>query len=79
MSHRKAQLKKVATTINYKDHSMGKGHPKQVKRDVKRLKPKSRKLPKGKGVKRDVVMTSKFERARKKMYGLSAKEDAGKI
>ena len=52
--------------------------PKKVKRDVKRLDPRKHNLPKGKSVKKDVVMISKFEKHRKKVFGLAKAEDAGK-
>ena len=52
--------------------------PKKVKRDVKRLDPRKQKLPKGKTVGRDVVMTSKFNKMRKKVFGLAKAEDNGK-
>lgn len=76
--HKKGKLPNKGKP-SYTKHAGSQGNVKTVGQDVKRLDPRSKKLPKGKTVGRDVVMTSKFEKQRKKMYGLSKKEDAGKI
>jgi len=60
-------------------HSGKQGKTKTAKRDVKRLNPTSRKLPKGKGVGRDVRLAKRFDKQRRKMYGLSGSEDKGKM
>ena len=78
--HRKGKLANKGKP-SYTKHGGKQGTTKAVGHDVKRLNPMKRKLPKGKsaGAKRDVYLQKRFDKARRKMFGLSRAEDGGSI